>query len=78
MGLRVFINEARAVETVANVLEEAAAVARAGGKGPVSVCLMDPGLPGEVDMDLGRNFAINPQIKGAIKSLEGVLDVEEL
>jgi len=77
-GLLVFIDNAQAVETVANVLEEAAGATRGAGKGPVQLCLLDPDLPGEVDMDLGRDFAISPQIKGAIKSLDGVLTVEEL
>jgi DNA polymerase-3 subunit alpha len=77
-GLLVFINDAQAIETVATVLEEAAKAARGAGKGPVQLCLMDPELPGEVDMDLGQDFAVNPQIKGAIKSLDGVLSVEEL
>ncbi len=77
-GLLVFIEDVRAVETVANVLKDVAKTAVGAGKGPVKFCLMDPGLPGEVDMDLGGDFAINPQIKGAIKSLEGVLSVEEL
>jgi DNA polymerase-3 subunit alpha len=40
--------------------------------------LQDPGLPGDVEMDLGQSFPINPQIKGALKSLDGVLDVEEV
>ena len=64
--------------TVASVLEQAAAAARGAARGPVYLCLLDPALPGEVEMDLGQEFAINPQIKGAIKSLDGVMDVEEL
>ena len=31
-----------------------------------------------VEMDLGQDFPINPQIKGAIKSLDGVMSVEEI
>lgn len=77
-GLRVFIEDAGAVATVATVLDDAANAARGAAKGPVQLCLMAPGLPGEVEMDLGTEFAINPQIKGAIKSLDGVLMVEEL
>jgi DNA polymerase III subunit alpha len=77
-GLLVFIDDAGAIETVATVLEEATAAAKGAGRGPVQLCLMDADLPGEVDMDLGREYAINPQIKGAIKSLEGVMSVEEL
>ncbi|MFD3191855.1 DNA polymerase III subunit alpha [Sedimentitalea sp. HM32M-2] len=77
-GLRVFIKDATTVETVANVLEAAQQAARNAGRGPVQFCLMDPDLPGEVDMDLGQDYAINPQIKGAIKSLEGVWSVEDM
>jgi DNA polymerase-3 subunit alpha len=42
------------------------------------LCLMDSGLPGEVEIDLGREFPVNPQIKGALKSLDGVMQVEEV
>ncbi len=41
-------------------------------------CLMDPSLPGEVEVDLGREFPVTPQIKGAIRSLDGVMEVEEI
>ena len=34
-------------------------------------------LPGEVEMTLGQSYPLNPQIKGAIKSLGGVISVEE-
>ncbi|TDK43851.1 DNA polymerase III subunit alpha [Antarcticimicrobium luteum] len=77
-GLKVFVDNAGAVDPVATILDEAAKAARGAAKGPVQLCLLDPALPGEVEMDLGQDFAINPQIKGALKSLDGVLDVEEL
>ena len=35
-------------------------------------------VEGEVEMTLGQSFPLNPQIKGALKSLPGVLDVEEV
>jgi DNA polymerase-3 subunit alpha len=78
MGLRVFIDTPDAVASVASVLEGAREAARTAGRGPVRLCLMDPGLPGEVEVDLGQDFLVNPQIKGAIKSLSGVLEVEEI
>jgi DNA polymerase-3 subunit alpha len=40
--------------------------------------LMDASLPGEVEMDLGVEFPVTPQIKGAIKSLSGVVEVQEM
>jgi len=39
---------------------------------------MHPDLPGEVDVFLGEDFPVNPQIKGALKSLDGVLMVEDV
>ncbi len=77
-GLRIYIEEPRAVETVANVLAQANAAAKAAVRGPVQLCLQHPDLPGEVDMELGEDFAVTPQIKGAIKSLDGVVTVEDL
>lgn len=60
------------------MLEDAKSAARNASRGEVLMYLQDPGLPGDVEMDLGQIFPINPQIKGALKSLEGVLDVEEI
>ncbi|EEE38944.1 putative DNA polymerase III alpha subunit subfamily [Rhodobacteraceae bacterium KLH11] len=77
-GLRVFVEDAAVLPTMATVLEEAETSVKRAAKGPVYVCLFDPGLPGEVEMDLGRNYAINPQIKGALKSLEGISEIEEI
>ncbi|AHC99996.1 DNA polymerase III subunit alpha [Leisingera methylohalidivorans] len=77
-SLRVYLSEAAAVGTVAQVLEDAKSAARNASRGEIYMYLQDPGLPGDVEMDLGQPFPINPQIKGALKSLDGVLDVEEI
>ncbi|SDX63705.1 DNA polymerase III, alpha subunit [Ruegeria halocynthiae] len=77
-GLRVFVEDSKVLPSMAKVLEDAETSAKRAAKGPVYVCLFDPGLPGEVEMDLGRNFAINPEIKGALKSLEGISEIEEV
>jgi len=78
MGLRVFIDGPGAIQAVADVLDGARQAVKAAGKGPVQFCLMDPSLPGEVEVDLGREFPVTPQIKGAIRSLDGVMEVEEI
>ncbi|MCV3273648.1 DNA polymerase III subunit alpha [Roseobacter sinensis] len=78
MGLKVFVEAAEAIPAVATVLRDAAGAVKTGGRGPVALCLMDPDLPGEVEVDLGADFVVNPQIKGAIKSLNGVLEVQDL
>ena len=77
-GLRIFVDEPQVMPTVAKVLADAAGAAKGAVKGPIQMCLLDPGLPGDVEMELGQDFPINPQIKGAIKSLDGVMSVEEI
>ncbi|GAA6208580.1 DNA polymerase III subunit alpha [Cognatishimia sp. WU-CL00825] len=76
-GLRIYLENAEAVSNVANVLEGARQAVKKGPRGPVMFSLMDPELPGEVEMDVGTQFPVNPQIKGAIKSLPGVMAVED-
>ncbi len=76
-GLRVFIDGPEAVESVATILENAARDGVRAGKGPVFFCLMNDDLPGEVELDLGQDFPVNPQIKGALRSLGGVIEVED-
>jgi len=78
MSLRVFLDKPEAVTPVASLLARAGEMARGARPGSVSLCLMGPGLPGEVDMDLGTDFPLTPQIKGALKSLPGVMSVEEV
>jgi len=78
MALRVYVNKSEVVASVANLLARAGEQTKSARPGEVSMCLIDSTLPGEVDMTLGRNFPLNPQIKGALKSLAGVVDVEEL
>ncbi len=76
--LKVYLENETAFATLVSVLKEAETVSTAASRGDVRLCLMQPGLPGEVEMELGQDFPINPQIKGAIKSLEGVLSVEDV
>ncbi len=78
VGLRVYLEEVESISLVATVLEDATKATRTGAEGPVSLCLINQTLPGEVDMELGQNFLLSPQIKGALKSLPGVLMVEDL
>ncbi|MEL6433702.1 MAG: DNA polymerase III subunit alpha, partial [Pseudomonadota bacterium] len=77
-GLRVFIEEQEVIKTVAKVIENAGENATKKTLAPLHLCLMDPSLPGEVELVAGNDFHITPQIKGAIKSLPGVLTVEDI
>ena len=75
-GLRIFLDRAEAVPSVASVLTRA--TGSRGGRGPVRFCLIGAGLPGEVEIDLKGEYPVSPQVKGAIKSLDGVVMVEEI
>ncbi len=77
-GLKIFVEDQMAVPSVAGVLAGLPETVKNGAKGPITFCLMDPALPGEVELDLGDQFPVSPQVKSALKSLEGVLMVEEL
>ncbi|QBX99713.1 DNA polymerase III subunit alpha [Rhodophyticola sp. CCM32] len=77
-GLRIFVEEPDAISMVSGLLARAKGEGKLKGRGPVHLCLMDPDLPGEVEVLLGEDFPVNPQIKGALKSLGGVMTVEEV
>ena len=48
-----------------------------GGRAPVRLILqMEKGR--EVEIALGDKFTVTPQIKGAIKAIPGVIDVQDL
>ncbi|WP_047994348.1 DNA polymerase III subunit alpha [Puniceibacterium sp. IMCC21224] len=76
-GLRIFVDDAAAIAHIASVLGRAADQLPKAARGPVQLCLSHAGLPGEVEIALDQQFPVNPEIKGAIKSLGGILAVEE-
>ncbi|ARE39748.1 DNA polymerase III alpha subunit [Rhodovulum sp. P5] len=76
-GLKIFVEDPSAVAAVSGLLDRAKGETGLRGRGPVQLCLMAPDLPGEVEMGLGESYPVTPQIKGALKSLPGVLTVED-
>jgi len=76
-GLRVFVDQPATISSVAALLERATQEAKSRARGPVQLCLMAPDLPGEVEISVGDAFFVNPEIKGALKSLPGVVTVED-
>ncbi len=78
VGLRIFVEEPAAVDHVASVLERAVKDKIKGGRGPIYINLLDVSLPGEVEIDCGADYPVTPQIKGALRSLVGVIEVEEV
>jgi DNA polymerase III subunit alpha len=69
-GVQIFLRDATPVESIAKRLERK-------GKAPVLLTLITT-TGREVDVSLGQNFVMTPQIKGALKAIHGVLDVADL
>ena len=69
-GIQIFVRDAAPLESIAKRLQP-------GGKAPARLTLLlESGR--EVEMSLGSRFAITPQVKGAIKAIHGVVDVQDL
>jgi DNA polymerase III subunit alpha len=69
-GIQIFVRDTNSLESISKRLAP-------GGRAPVRLTLiMDQGR--EVEIGLGSKFAITPQVKGAIKAISGVLDVQDL
>lgn len=76
-GIRLFVNEDRALESLAKRLKSIREDAKGARLGPISVMLMHPDLPGEVEIELGEPCPVSPQVIGALKSVRGVVHIEE-
>jgi len=77
VGLRVFVNGAEGITSVQSLMDRFKSEKQTRSRGPLSICFTAPDLPGEVDVLIGEDFPVTPQIKGALKSLGGVMDVQE-
>jgi len=77
-GLKVWVEHAEALAPVARVLERARAEATRAATGPVALLLSTADLPGEVELALPGAWPVSPQVRGALRSLAGVLEVEEV
>ncbi len=76
LGLKVHVDRPEAVLAVKSLLERMAT--GNGRPGPLAFCIFDAEGGREVEVDTGQRFALSPQIRGALKTLEGVLEVEEI
>ena len=69
-GLTIFINDNSALESINKRLTN-------GGKSLVKLVVQVENSR-EIEVILGRKYTVTPQIKGAIKSIPGVLEVSDL
>jgi len=70
-GLRVFLGEVRALSSLKSVITR-----EAGGRGRVTVVLDLPSR--EVEIAIPGGFKIDPQMRAAVKSLPGIVDVHDI
>ncbi len=77
-GLQIFLKDSVAVPSIANVLTGARQSGQRLGTGPIRLTVMTGANPAEVDIDLIEKYPVSPQIRGAIRALDGVVDVVEL
>jgi DNA polymerase-3 subunit alpha len=79
-GLKIFLRDETALPGVASLLDRLSkdVLPKAKGRGAIQICLMHNDLPGEIEIDLPGEWPVTPQVKGAVKSLTGVWDVEEV
>ncbi|NUB46610.1 DNA polymerase III subunit alpha [Fertoebacter nigrum] len=75
-SLRIHLNRAEAAASVAALF---ARVAAEGGRarGQITICVPDDAGQ-EIDLALPQDYPVTPQIKGAIKAMQGVVMVEEI
>ena len=65
-------------EVLAALLERLEAEGKVRSRGPISFTVLDPERGCRYQLSAGRDYPVNPQIKGAIRSLRGVAMVEEV
>ncbi len=76
-GLRVFLGDVAAISTVSDILNNAIKDGVKGGRGPIMFTIDDIEL-GEIDVELEAQFPVTPQIRSALRSLTGVIEVQEV
>ena len=79
-GLNVMIDELEAVSMIQSVLERFRDDGSIKSKGPIKITALDvalPDAPQDVPIHIGDAWPVSPQIKGALKSLPGVVLVED-
>ncbi|MEM7268822.1 MAG: DNA polymerase III subunit alpha, partial [Pseudomonadota bacterium] len=72
-GLRIFVNEAKALDSIKARLDAAGP----GRGGPVNLVVTLPDTQREVEIALPGEYPVTPQIKGAIKAAQGVVHLED-
>ena len=76
-GLRIIVDRACALDGVSSLLTRLSSDAPGAARADIALCLMAEGLPGEVEIALGEPYPVSPDIRSALRSVPGVVTVEE-
>jgi DNA polymerase-3 subunit alpha len=71
-GLRIFLDDPKPLASIAERLKNQS------GKGVVSLVFPVEGGQREVELELPGRFAVTPQLRGAIRVVNGVREAEEV
>ncbi|MEX1660802.1 DNA polymerase III subunit alpha [Thioclava sp. 15-R06ZXC-3] len=77
-GLLIHVDDAMALPSIASLLERLEEEGKVRTRGPVAFMVYDSERNCRYKIATGREFPVNPQVKGAIRSLRGVGQVEEV
>ena len=77
-GLRIHLEQAGAVASVAALLDRLRDGANRKALAEVRLCIADRDSGQEIDIALPQSYPVTPQVKGALKAVQGVALVEEL
>ncbi|KPQ07381.1 MAG: DNA polymerase III alpha subunit DnaE [Rhodobacteraceae bacterium HLUCCA12] len=78
-GLKVRLSDAQAVPTVADLLQRHPAdKAPRKALGPLIFCVPDLETGGEIEIEIGKPVPVTPMLRSEMRSLDGVLEVEEI
>ncbi|MEH6776548.1 MAG: DNA polymerase III subunit alpha, partial [Cereibacter changlensis] len=75
-SLRIHLDRAEAAASVAALFARVTEAGRA--RGQITICVADPASGQEIDIALPKDYPVTPQIKGAIKAMQGVVMIEEI
>ncbi|HRO11533.1 DNA polymerase III subunit alpha [Amaricoccus sp.] len=76
-GLRLYLDDRIAMTSLASRLAAVVRDSNARRRGPLSLVLMHPELPGEVEIALPDPYPMSPQVLSALKTVPGVVHIEE-
>ncbi|HEY0275851.1 MAG TPA: DNA polymerase III subunit alpha [Paenirhodobacter sp.] len=77
-GLLIHVDTPEAIGSIAALLQRLADEGKVRARGPIQFSVTDPVSGNRFTLNAGQDYPVNPQVKGAIRSLRGVAMVEEV